>query len=158
MYYNKYSIARIMTRITVIQVLHDEKLDYKPILVNNSNFLNSHQVEYIVWDNLEGYNALSIAKDLPSVRYIRKDFKDTKSSFLESAQLSQGGDILFLKSSDVLSHENLTELERERPSLNRSQLGKLEKFPWENFKFSDFNFLMKEKKTFLERVRMFFKY
>lgn len=147
-----------MTRITVIQILQDDTLDYNTILSSNSVFLNAHEVEYIVWDNLKNYNALEIAKNLPFVKYVRKDFKDTKSSFLESAELSNGQDILFLKSSDILTYENLKELETIRPSINRSELSKLESLKWENFKFSDFSLLMKNKKTFVERLKIFFRY
>jgi len=147
-----------MTRITVIQILQDENLDYNTILSSNSSFLNAHGVEYIVWDNLNSFNALEIAKKLPFVKYVRKYFKDTKSSFLESAELSNGQDILFLKSSDMLTYENLKTLEVERPSINRSEIGKLERLKWENFKFADFSMLMKSKKTFLERLKIFFRY
>jgi len=145
-----------MTQITVVQILRNEDLEYKKVILNNSLFLNALKVEYIVYDNLKTSAVLKFIKDIKEVKYFRKNFANIKQSFLETGLLASGDKILYLKSDDLLSMENIEKIEKERPNIFKNELKKISKIKKDDFKYADFNLLIKEKKTFFERLRLLF--
>jgi sulfate adenylyltransferase subunit 1 (EFTu-like GTPase family) len=145
-----------MTQITVVQILRNEDLEYKKIILNNSLFLNSLDVEYVIYDNLKSSIVLKFIKDVKRVKYFRKDFASIKQSFLESGLLASGEKIIYLKSDDSLSMENIEKIEKERPNIFKSELKKISKIKKVDFKYADFNLLIKENKTFFEKLKLLF--
>jgi hypothetical protein len=145
-----------MTQITVVQILRNEELEYKKVILNNSLFLNALKVEYVVYDNLKTSAVLKFIKDIKEVKYFRKNFANIKQSFLETGLLASGDKILYLKSDDLLSMENIEKIEKERPNIFKNELKKISKIKKDDFKYADFNLLIKEKKTFFERLRLLF--
>jgi hypothetical protein len=145
-----------MPPISVVQILRKEDLDYQKIILENSKFLELVKVEYIVYDNLKNHHVLKFIKNIKSARYFRKEFKDVKTSFQESAQLSTGVKIIFLRSDDVLNMENVQVLENIRPHILKSDLHKISKLKKDNFQYDHFNLLVKDKKTLWEKTKLLF--
>lgn len=146
-----------MPNISVIQILRKEKLEnnlnYKKVISENFNFLKSVNVEYIVYDNLKSFEILEFIKNY-DIKYFRKDFKNTKTSMLESGMLADGIKLIYLKSNDILNFENVEQLEKIRPNLMKKDLKKVGNLKQENFSYDDFNLLIKDNKTIFEKVKI----
>lgn len=147
-----------MSKITIIQILRKPGIDYKKIIRENTAFLERLNLEYIIYDNLKTYEVLEFIKENNFVKYFRKDFKSVKHSMLESGMLANGINILYLKSDDILTNENVERVETTRPGILRKDLKKIADLTVENFKYHDFDLVMKEKKNFFEKFRVWFRY
>ncbi len=145
-----------MPPISVIQILRKENLGYKDIISQNSKFLGNIKVEYIVYDNLKNTEVLSFIKNFGNLKYFRQDFQNAKKSFLESSIFASGQKIIFLKSDDILTINNVQTLEEIRPNISKKDLQKISNLKKENFHYDDFNLLIKDEKTFLEKIKLFF--
>lgn len=145
-----------MPPISVIHILRKESLNYQDNILSNSKFLETIKVEYIVYDNLKKTEVLSFIKQVKNVKYFRKDFKNAKTSFLESGLLANGQKIIFLKSDDYLTTENVQKLEEIRPNILRKDLRKIASLKNEDFHYDDFNLLIKENKSTWEKLKLFF--
>lgn len=145
-----------MPPISVIQILRKENLDYKHIISSNSHFLEKIKVEYIVYDNLKNTEVLSFIKNFKGLRYFRQDFYNSKKSFLESSIFANGQKIIFLKSDDILTNNNVQVLEDLRPNILRKDLHKIRNLKKNDFHYDDFNLLIKDEKTFLEKIKLLF--
>lgn len=151
-----------MTQISIVHILRKENLEYKSIILQNKAFLDSvdtekeKKLEYIVYDNLESYEVLGFIKKIASIKYFRKSFLNLKTSLLESGLLASGQKIIFLKSDDILTLENVQTLEVRRPNILKKDLKKISLLQKENFKFDEFNLLIKEEKTVWEKLKLFF--
>lgn len=149
-----------MYKISVIQVLRLEPKNslpnYEKIISENNLFLQTHNVEYIIYDNLKSFDVLKFIKNTPHLKYFRKDFSNSRNSFLESGMLSSGEKIIFLKSEDILSVENVERLEKERPNILKKDLKKISNLKKSDFHYDDFNLLIKENKTFFEKLKTLF--
>jgi hypothetical protein len=137
-------------------VLGRSGLDYQKILENNYRFLSSTSVEYIVYDALPDYKVLEFIKKYPKIRYVRKSFLNTRACMLETGLLSSGEKLIYLKSADIVTPENVTELETIRPNILRKDLKKIASIKRENFSYDNFNLLIKENKSIWEKLKLLF--
>lgn len=142
-----------MQKPSVVQIFRKPDLNYENIIQSNSKFLKEVDVEYLVYDNLEKFEILDFIKNFPDVRYVRKEFKNLKTSFLDCGLLATNPKIIYLNSEDIINYNNAELLEKIRPSIFKKDLKKVSELKWENFKYDDFNFLMKENKTILEKIK-----
>lgn len=151
-----------MIQISIVQVLRKDGLNYEKILSTNKAFLDSvdtekeKKLEYIVYDCLKNFEVTKIMKKFPELKYIRKEFLNLKNTFLEGASLSNGAKIIFLKSDDILTLENIQRIEVVRPNITRDKLEKLRSVSQDNFDYDKFNLLIKDKKTFAEKLKLLF--
>ena len=143
-----------MPPITVVQILRKENLSYQDIISQNSKFLETLKVEYIIYDNLKKTDVLGFIKKFKYPKYFRKNFKNAKTSLLESGILANGQKIIFLKSDDLLTSENVQKLEKVRPNILRKDLRKVSLIKKEDFHYDDFNLLIKDKKTLWEKLKL----
>ncbi len=149
-----------MSKISVVQIFkknnQSENLD--KIISNNSDFLHKLNVEYIVLDHLESYNIVTFIKKHTNLKYFREKFTNSKKSFLQVINFvsKDTEKIIFLKSNDLLSFENIELLEKKRPNLYKNKISKLVELKESDFKFDNFNLIMKEKKTWFEKIYLFF--
>lgn len=151
-----------MSKITIIQVLRKEPsplfLSYEQIILANSKFLNSVNVEYIIYDTLESLSILNFIKNISGIKYFRKSFVNTRRTLFESGKLAKSEKIIFLKSQDVLTVENVKLLEEIRPNILQKDLQKILNIKKENFNYDRFNLLIKDNKTFFEKLKVFFNF
>lgn len=149
-----------MSKITVIQILQKEPSDkdsqYKEIITNNSLFLNSVNVEYIVYDTLKSFEVLKFVKEIPKIKYFRKTFENTKKAMLDAGILANGEKVIYLKSEDSLTLQNVERLEKIRPNVFKKDLNKISNIKPDNFKYDDFQLLIKDKKTLWEKLKLIF--
>lgn len=113
-------------------------------------------VEYLVYDNLKSDVVLKFIKTTTSVKYFRKDFLNSKTSFLESGLMALGDRIIYLKSEDKLTMENVEYLEKVRPNILKQDLRKIANLKNPDFKYDNFNLLVKENKTLWEKIKLLF--
>ncbi len=145
-----------MPPISVVHILRKENIDYQKIISTNADFLETLKVEYIIYDNLKSTKVLTFIKQSTYPKYFRKNFKNAKTSFLESGILASGQKIIFIKSDDTLTTKNVQELEEIRPNIFKKDLKKISKLKEEDFHYDDFNLLIKDKKTCWEKIKLFF--
>lgn len=145
-----------MSQITVIHILRKAGIDYQKIIHNNANFLHTLNVDYLIYDNLESFEVLKIIKNIENLSYVRKVFTNLKQTFLESGLLANGEKVIYLKSDDILNMQNVEILEKERPNILKKDLLKINNIKNLNFKYSEFNLLIKENKTFWEKLKLLF--
>lgn len=151
-----------MIQISIVQVLRKEGLDYEKIVLQNKAFLDSvdtekeKKLEYIVYDNLESYKVLGFVKNIAGLKYFRKTFQNLKTSLLEAGLLTNGQKIIYLKSDDVLTLDNVQKIETTRPHILRKDLKKISELQKDNFKYDEFNLLIKENKTLWEKIKLYF--
>ena len=70
-----------MPPITVVQILRKENLSYQDIISQNSKFLETLKVEYIIYDNLKKTDVLGFIKKFKYPKYFRKNFKNARPHF-----------------------------------------------------------------------------
>jgi hypothetical protein len=152
-----------MSKLSIIQILRlDNIKNYQEIIVANAKFLHDinksglMNVEYLVYDNLKSDVVLKFIKTTTSVKYFRKDFLNSKTSFLESGLMALGDRIIYLKSEDKLTMENVEYLEKVRPNILKQDLRKIANLKNPNFKYDNFNLLVKENKTLWEKIKLLF--
>lgn len=149
-----------MPNISVVQVLRKDPLEmktsYREIISQNSLLLHGFSVEYIVFDQLPSMEVVRFIRDYRGLKYYRKDFTTLKQSFLEALHLANGKKVIFLKSGDILTQENVEQMEKVRPNIFKKDVQKLKDLMRENFKYDDFNLLMKENKTFTDKIKLLF--
>lgn len=147
-----------MSNISVIQIFRKSPGNPSEIILENAKFLANQEVEYFVYDNLSDFEILKKVGASPlkesKIKYFRKGFISLKTSFIESGLLSSGEKIIYLKENDVLNMSNVEILEATRPNILKKDFRRITQIKNNNFKFDLFNLLIKEKKTFLEKIKI----
>jgi hypothetical protein len=145
-----------MQRPTVVQIFRKNHINYRKIIEKNQAFLTQVNVEYFVYDTLDSFEILDFMKNFPTIRYVRKSFKNLKAIFLECALLANNPKVIFLNSEDRIDFDNAEQLELERPSFYKAEIQKVSEIRKDNFKFSEFKDLMEGKYSFLDRLKNIF--
>ncbi len=57
-----------------------------------------------------------------------------------------------------MNTNNVEKIEKVRPNISRKDLKKINSIKNENFKYDDFNLLVKDNKTLFERIRLRLKF
>lgn len=133
---------------------------------NNASFLSTHNVEYIILDNLNQKEnkidndfLLKNISQLPSfinkkIIYLKEDFENLKQSFLTTIEITKNSNIYFILNQQILNLENIQKIEKVNPYLLKSNLNFFKDNVPNNFKFENYKLYMKTNKTIFDKVKI----
>lgn len=139
--------------------------DTLKVIENNAIFLHSHNVEYIILDNLNeilgGDFLLKNISKLNSFQenkliYVKKDHSKLKALFLTGVEIATNENIYFIKDKQIVDLENISKIEKENPLLKKNDTEFFKQNVAENFKWVDFKLYMKKNKNFWDKTKLFF--
>jgi len=81
-------------------------LDYKKIILANSLFFSSKNVEYLVYDNTESFEIINFIRDFKKVKYMRVEFMDMRASKWHAKLLVEADNVFFIQNEEMVNTEN----------------------------------------------------
>lgn len=95
-----------MNSIAFVHILRKRSLDYKKIILANSLFFSSKNVEYLVYDNTESFEIINFIRDFKKVKYMRVEFMDMRASKWHAKLLVEADNVFFIQNEEMVNTEN----------------------------------------------------
>ena len=159
---NKQSYSNAVTIVQILQNLNlTNQSTILELLENNAVFLSQHNVEYIILDQNNNDFLLKNISTLPSFQtkkiiYTKEAFVNLKESFLSGVNMANNENIFFLQNSIPININNVFEIEKSAPLLQRKDLDFFIKNVPVNFKWDKFNLYMKKSKSIFDKLKLLF--
>lgn len=109
-----------MNSIAFVHILRKRGLDYKKIILANSLFFSSKNVEYLVYDNTESFEIINFIRDFKKVKYMRVEFMDMRTSKWHAKLLVEADNVFFIQNEEMVNTENFMKyLENKKTPLEK---------------------------------------
>ncbi len=159
---NKQSYSNAVTIVHILQNLNlTNQSTILELLENNAVFLSQHNVEYIILDQNNNDFLLKNISTLPSFQnkktvYTKEAFINFKQSFLSGVNMTNSENIFFIQNSIPININNVYEIEKSAPLLQKKDLEFFIKNVPENFKWEKFKLYMKKSKNIFDKLKLLF--
>lgn len=139
---------------------------------SNAVFLTQHNVEYIILDSLSGAEEnilLENISKIPSYQNKKLEYikyrgftsvqvlvQNLKEIFLTGAKIASHPNIFFIFNDQELNINNIFEVEKSAPLLQKQDLNFFKQNVQENFNPKNFRLHMKKNKNIFDRIKLLF--